>query len=249
MNTVPAGNIHIVLVETTHPGNIGATARAMKTMGIRFLHLVSPKIFPGAEVTARASGADDILNQAVVHKTLAEAVMDCGFVLATSARRRSIAWPVLEPEEAAEQIVSRAQVGAKIAIVFGRESSGLNNEELEHCHGMIKIPVDPDFSSLNIAAAVQIICYEIRKAILKSNPEDADCADKIALASTEQMGMLYTHLESCLTDIGYYDPDKPRLLMRRLKRLFNRAGLDQDEYNILRGILASVQQTAAKQKD
>lgn len=230
----------IVLVETTHPGNIGACARAMKTMGVSNLRLVSPRQFPSAEVTARAAGADDILARTQVHESLQSAVADCGLVLATSARERSIPWPVLDAERAAARIAAAAQGETRAAVVFGRESSGLSNAELELCHGMIRIPTAAGFSSLNIAAAVQIICYELRKLMADTTPAVADTKSEPANAA--QMEQFYAHLEQCLIDIGFHDPDDPRRLMRRLRRLFNRAQPDMNEYNILRGILAAMQE-------
>ncbi len=232
--------INIVLVATTHPGNIGATARAMKTMGCKNLRLVRPKHFPAAEATARAAGADDILAAAKRYDALQEAVEDCSLVFATSARTRRIAWPRCSPEEAAHSALECAQQGAAVAIVFGRESSGLSNQELEYCNAMLQIPGNPAFSSLNLAAAVQIICYELRKIFAAT---DNKAGDKATAAVTgRQMEMLYAHLEAALLDIGYLDPANPRRLMRRLKRLFNCARLDENEYQILRGILAAAQE-------
>ena len=253
--------VKIVLVNTTHPGNIGATARAMKTMGLDQLALVAPRHFPSAECTARAAGADDILARAVVFPSVEEAVADCGLVFGTSARTRSITWPEVTPETAATQIAGTAGGGA--AVLFGRESSGLSNEELEICHAMIRIPTNPEFASLNIASAVQIICYEISKQYLaretgrgdglKSVPEgsgersgalgtDFNLSPEGAEtpATTREMEYLYEHIEQTLIDIGYLDPEKPRRLMRRIRRLFNRARLDSNEYNILRGILTAI---------
>lgn len=230
-----------MLVATTHPGNIGASARAMKTMGIKHLDLVSPKTYPGAEVTARAAGADDILMSSKVHESLSDAVINSSLVLATSARDRSINWPVLSPQQAAAKIISTARQGAKVALVFGRENSGLSNQELELCNAMIQIPTNPDYSSLNLASAVQILCYELRKALINDDEEKQQSGETVALATNEQMNMLYEHLQAFMTEIGFFDPEKPRLLMRRLKRLFNRAQIDENEYNILRGILAAAQ--------
>ena len=239
-------NVKIVLVNTTHPGNIGATARAMKTMGLEQLVLVSPQRFPSAECSARAAGADDILAHSQVFSSLEEAVADCELVFGSSARARSIAWPEVTPEAAAEQIMARVNTTAGMAVVFGCESSGLSNEQLEICHAMIRIPTNKDFSSLNIASAVQIICYEIGKQYLarqetvtaRDNPESP--------VTAEQMEYFYQHIQDTLSDIGYLDPEQPRRLMRRLKRLFNRTRLDGNEYNILRGILTAVRNAAAK---
>ena len=228
--------VKIVLVNTTHPGNIGAAARAMKTMGLDQLALVAPRHFPSAECTARAAGADDILARAAVFPSAEEAVADCGLVFGTSARTRSIAWPEVTPETAATQIAGTASAGA--AVLFGRESSGLSNEELEICHAMIRIPTNAEFASLNIASAVQIICYEISKQYLALEAGSGEGAE--APATTREMEYLYEHIEQTLIDIGYLDPEKPRRLMRRIRRLFNRARLDSNEYNILRGILTAI---------
>lgn len=234
-------NVKIVLVNTTHPGNIGATARAMKTMGMERLVLVSPKRFPSAECSARAAGADDILAGVQVYSTLEDAVADCVLVFGTSARSRSIAWPEVSPETAAGQIIARADSGSCMAVVFGCESSGLSNEQLEICHAMIRIPTNEDFSSLNIASAVQIICYEISKQYLAREEHVTNHNNTDSPVTAEQMEHLYEHLRQSLIDIGYLDPAKPRRLMRRIKRLFNRARPDSNEYNILRGILTAVQ--------
>lgn len=240
-------NVRIIMVETTHPGNIGAAARAMKTMGHENLYLVKPKIFPSAEVTARAAGADDILATAVVCNSLDEALQDCLLVVATSARDRSISWPVYKPDDCAKQIVATAQTG-QVAIIFGRESSGLTNVEIERCNAMVKIPTNPDFSSLNIASAIQLICYEITNSIINLNNDASNKASDINLASSEQLVQFYDHLEQCMIDLNFYNPDKPRRLMRRLKRLFNRAQLDENEINILRGLLAAAQSAVNKNK-
>lgn len=234
-------NIRIVLVETTHPGNIGATARAMKTMRHRNLYLVRPKIFPSAEATVRAAGADDVLAQARVVDSLAVAVTDCNRVIATSARERSIPWPALDPRVCATDVVNSARAGP-VAIVFGRESSGLSNAELELCNSVVQIPTNTGFSSLNIASAVQIICYEIMRAC--DEPADPGLAgrDRIPLADHGRMQQLFHHLEQCMIDVGYLDPARPKWLMRRMKRLLNRAQPDQSETNILRGFLAAIQE-------
>lgn len=237
--------VSIVLVRTTHPGNIGATARAMKTMGLADLRLVAPKVFPAAEVTARAAGADDILDAASVHESLREAVSDCALVYGTSSRLRSIPWPCMTPEQAAGEITGSTGEGRRAALVFGRESSGLSNRELELCNRMIVIPSNPDFSSLNLAAAVQILCYEIHK---HAAGDVLPAADKLPAVTMEDMDRFYAQLEQCLIEIGFLDPDKPRRLMRRLKSLFSRVEPDQNEYNILRGILAAVR-TKAGGKD
>jgi TrmH family RNA methyltransferase len=242
-----AANLRIVMVETTHPGNIGAAARAMKNMGQRNLYLVKPRIFPSAEVTARAAGADDILARAVVCGSLQDALQDCVLVVATTARSRTIPWPVNTPRECAPEIIN-ATASGQVAVVFGRESSGLNNEELELCNMAMQIPTDPDFSSLNVASAIQIICYEILQTIKTDSLLELK-KEESPPASTEQMRLFYTHLAECMTDIGYYNPAVPRSLMRRMKRLFNRARLDREEMNILRGLLSTIQEAVGKKSN
>ena len=232
--SVPSSSPRIVLVNTTHPGNIGAVARAMKNMGLPDLYLVDPKIYPSAEATARASGADDVLARAVVCRELGEALADCPLVIGASARVRAIDCPRLTPRECAALI--RAHAGPA-AVVFGREHSGLSNTELDLCHYQLCIPVDPDFPSLNLAAAVQIFAYEHRLAA--SGGPDAAPAASVAVSS-EEMERFYEHLERTLIEIGFLDPAKPRHLMRRLRRLYQRARPDQNEMNILRGILTAV---------
>lgn len=231
-------NIQIVLVETSHPGNIGAAARAMKTMGLTNLRLVSPQDYPSAEATARASGASDLLAAARVFADLEAAVADCGLVIGASARLRSIPWPLVNARDAAARAAADSD-RTQVAILFGRERTGLSNNELERCHQLLNIPSNPAYSSLNLAASVQVVCYELRMAAgVDSLPSDADSPP----ASGAEMEALYRHLEDTLLATGFLDPAAPRQLMRRLRRLFNRAGLEQLEVNILRGILASAQQ-------
>jgi len=234
-------HIRIILVGTTHPGNIGAAARAMKTMGLGQLCLVGPKIFPTAEATARAAGADDVLENALLCDSVFGAVRDCTLVFGTTARERSISWPVLTPAEAAEQSVMSAGNGEAVAFLFGRESIGLTNEELNACNRIVSIPCNPGFSSLNLAAAVQIVCYELRKSMQLSADDTGTRQEDYQPVTAEDMSRFYEHLERTLIEIGFLDPDKPRRLMRRMRRLFNRARPDRNEYNILRGILSAVQ--------
>jgi tRNA/rRNA methyltransferase/tRNA (cytidine32/uridine32-2'-O)-methyltransferase len=229
-------SVRIVLVGTTHPGNIGAVARAMKNMGFRDLALVAPRFFPHEEATARASGAEDILDNATVVDTLDEALADCHFAAGASARTRAIEWPTYAPRECAAQLVS-ASTSGNVAVVMGPEKSGLSNEHLDRCQALLTIPTDPEFSSLNIAMAVQVITYELRLATLEAEPE---LPPEIPPASGDEMEHFYRHLESVITATGFLDPDNPRTLMRRLRRLFNKSEPDQNEVNILRGILTSV---------
>ena len=227
-------NIRIVLVETSHPGNIGAVARAMKNMCISELYLVSPKIFPSADATARASGADDLLASAVICSSLSEALADCHIIVGASARSRTITVPSESPRACAERVVIAAQ-DKKIALVFGRENSGLKNHELDLCQTLLSIPSNPAYSSLNLAAAVQVVCYEL----LIASQQDLPAVEKLAapLASAAQMESFYEHLYQALNDIGFINPDKSTSIMRRLRRVYHRATLDTKELDILRGIL------------
>lgn len=231
-------SVRVVLVNPTHPGNIGATARAMKTMGVTDLALVQPRHFPSEEADARASGATDVLQQASVHETLDQSIADCSLVVGTSARKRYINWPVWTPAECAGKMIAAALNGP-VAIVFGRERMGLTNDELDRCHAMVSIPANPDYASLNLGSAVQILCYELRCAAGASIPGEG--ASEAKVATREQMELFYDHLQQVLQETGFLDPEKPRLLMRRLQRLFNRAQPDEKELNILRGILTSVE--------
>lgn len=225
-------HVRVVLVETTHPGNIGAAARAMKNMGLERLYLVDPKSFPHADATARASGADDILARAVVCSDLAEAVAGCTRVFGCSARRRTLGWPEVDARGCATLAASWS---GEVALVFGREHSGLSNREMDLCNDLLYIPSNPEFSSLNVAAAVQVVAYELRLAA--SAPGAAAAPAGEPLAGADDLERFYVHLEETLVHIGFLDPENPRQLMRRLRRLFNRTGLEQTELNILRGIL------------
>ena len=231
-------NIRIVLVGTTHPGNIGAAARAMKTMGLEQLALVNPNRFPGAEATARASGASSVLSNALVVDNFDAALTGCSLIIGASARRRGVYCPELNPRACARRVIETCSTN-QVAIVFGREHSGLDNEELDRCHLMVRIPTNPQFSSLNVAAAVQIIAYELRMAVQLD--EDA-VPEQPTPAPAQDMQQLYEHMQQVLLATKFLNPANPRHLMRRLKRFFNRAQPDQTEVNILRGILTSVQQ-------
>jgi tRNA (cytidine32/uridine32-2'-O)-methyltransferase len=230
-------NIRIVLVETSHGGNIGAVARAMKNMCLDDLALVNPQQFPTEECMARASGADDILHEAGVYKRLDDAVADCGLVVGASARLRSVSWPQLDPRECADLVVQRA-TEARVALVFGRERTGLTNSELERCQYLVNIPANPEYSSLNLGMAVQVVSYEL---MMQSQGEREIVPEPRNLANAKDMQGLFNHLEQALEDIGFLDPRKSDKLMRRLKRLFYRAEPDIDELKILRGILSAAQ--------
>jgi len=232
-------NIRVVLSSTSHPGNIGAAARAMKTMGLSRLYLVNPKVYPAAEATARASGADDVLTNTVLCPDLGEALSGCHLVIGASARSRSIPCPVINPAESARKVYAESEQG-EVAMLFGCERSGLSNAEIDRCQYLVQIPSNPDYGSLNLAAAVQIICYEIRVA--HGKPGSVNDAPDYAPASNDEMERFYTHLEQTLIELDFLDPDNPRQLMRRLRRLYNRARPDENEVNILRGMLTAAQQ-------
>ncbi|NOQ35792.1 MAG: TrmJ/YjtD family RNA methyltransferase [Methylococcaceae bacterium] len=229
-------NIKIVLVETSHPGNIGGVARAMKNMSVSQLRLVTPHHFPHADATARASGADDVLANASVYADLHSAIADCQVVIGCSARPRTISWPELTVREAAKMCLAQDN-GHNVAIIFGRENSGLKNHELDLCHYLLRIPCNTAYSSLNLAAAVQVVCYELFVATGQKQELNIGDKDKQTLASGEQMELFYQHLQQTLMDIGFLRPDKSRSMMRRLRRIYNRIQLDTKELDILRGIM------------
>ncbi|MEW6613059.1 MAG: RNA methyltransferase [Pseudomonadota bacterium] len=236
--------VRVVLVETSHPGNIGATARAMKNMGLRQLVLVRPKYFPHPDATALASGADDILEQARLADSLTDAVADCHFVIGTSARPRRGEWPCFDARAAALRVAGAVALGP-CAVIFGRERTGLTNAELDHCHALMQIPSNPDYSSLNLAQAVQVVAYELRMAACGA-PEPQQRQHPPAAAA--DMERFYEHLERVMLRSGFLDPANPRHLLSRLRRLFDRAAVDRNEVNILRGILAAVEQWAVRAK-
>jgi len=231
-------NIRIVLTRTSHPGNIGAAARAMKTMGLSQLYLVDPAVFPNSQAEAMASGATDLLAQARVCATLAEALADTTLALGVSARRRDIVADVLTPPEASTRLLTEAQVGP-VALVFGNETSGLSNEELSLCQGLVTIAANPDYSSLNLAAAVQVLSYEIRQAWLghASWPQP-----EMDAATGDEVEKFYGHLEIALAELEFLNPGSPGKLMLKLRRLFSRTRLAKEEVNILRGILTAAQE-------
>lgn len=242
--------VRIVLVETSHPGNIGAAARAMKTMGVRDLRLVKPKFFPDDEATARASGADDVLNQAAVVPDLISAIGDCSYVVGASARVRGGRWPVLDPRSLGVEVASR-QGEQKVAIVMGPEQSGLTNEDLARCHALVQIPTSEDYASLNLAMAVQVLCYEVRMAALartESGLASLSAAEQREAppATAAEIEGFQSHLEELLSRTGFLHPDHPKQLKRKLRRLFLRAELDQNEINILRGALSSLDPESVK---
>lgn len=240
-------HIRIVLINTSHPGNIGATARAMKVMGLQHLHLVRPKTFPCADATAMASGADDLLQNAVVHDSLESALEGCSLVLGTSARMRSLPMPQMDLRSAAESALSEHD-GQSIAIIFGQERAGLTNDEIQRCHQLVHIDTNPDYGSLNLSQAVQVMAYELRMAVIGGAGARIAPSDWVPV-DAGQMEMFFVHLEQTLLDIGFMNPDQPKKLMARMRRLFNRARPDQNEINILRGVLAASQWAAGKKQD
>lgn len=240
--TEPLNNIRVVLVNTTHPGNIGGAARALKNMGLSQIVLVAPKEFPSERAVWRAANAADLLEQVRVVDTVDEAIADCGLVIGTSARDRRIPWPLLTPRECADKTVGEAATHP-VAILFGREDRGLTNEELQKCHFHLHIPANPDYSSLNLAAAVQVVVYEIRMSWLTAQagqPPHFDDWDQPP-ARQQDVEMYFEHLEQTLAQIGFFDPANPRQTLTRIRRLFSRIRLDQMELSILRGILTSMQ--------
>jgi tRNA (cytidine32/uridine32-2'-O)-methyltransferase len=236
-------NTRIVLVNTSHPGNIGAAARAMKNMGLSRLYLVSPKEHPTYEAYSRAAGANDVLGDAVVTDSLAEALKGCVWVAGTSARERAVHWSLYDPRECAGQCIEKSQQG-DIAIVFGRERTGLTNEELEMCNGLVHIPTSPSYNSLNVAAAVQVLCYEIRMAFLSASPAaliKSKTSKEDMPATSDQLEGMYQHMYQMMEDIRFFGRTNPEVIMRRLKSLFNRAQITRREVAILRGIFSAAQ--------
>lgn len=262
ITALPLNNIRIVLVATSHPGNIGAAARAMKTMGLNRLYLVAPKTFPHVAATARAAGADDILSAAVIVDNLHDALSDCQLVIGTSARQRDLPLTLLNPREAAALAVQEAagitahrQQQHQVAFVFGRESNGLHNDELLQCNYHVYIPANPEFSSLNVASAVQIIAYEIMQQMQMENTIKAAINFDIpptsptphdALATTAEVQSLYVHLEQVLAELQFLRPQKSKRITARLQRLLNRARLEHLEVNILHGIFSAIQKNIKK---
>jgi tRNA/rRNA methyltransferase len=235
--------IRIVLCRPSHPGNIGAAARAMKTMGLGHLSLVSPKQFPDPEADTRATGAVDLLQQAEIYPSLQEALAGTVFVVGLSARRRDLGPEIGEPREMVTRLLAAAAEG-EVALVFGNETVGLSNDEIQLCHAAVSIPTNPDFSSLNLGSAVQVLCHECRMAAFSGKPPAAaqGVTPFISPAATQdEVEGLIGHMESVMTETGFFNPAQPGRLMPKLRRLFGRARLEQDEVNILRGILASTQ--------
>ncbi len=236
-------SIRIVLSHPSHPGNIGAAARAMKTMGLERLYLVNPTDFPSVEATARASGADTVLQHAVVTQTLDEAIADCQYVLGTSARLRTVSLPQLDARQAASEIVDQRPT-QQAAVLFGRERFGLTNEEINRCHGLVYIPTNPEYGSLNLGMAVQIISYEMRLAKLAAGNHQVPEMPSEPPARQELVEGLIDHLRRTLLAIGFLDPKQSTTMLARLRRLLQRAEPAETEVNILRGILSKMDRHA-----
>ncbi len=235
-------NIRIILVNTTHPGNIGAAARAMKNMGLAELVIVAPKRYPDEEAVFRAAGAKDILAAAVVVDSVEEAIEGCGLVLGTSARERKIPWPLFDPRESAAKAKLSLMAGNKVAIMFGREDRGLTNEELQKCHFHVHIPTNEDYSSLNLGAAVQVLCYEMRMAVLADKAlQKNHVVPATLLADAADVERMLVHLEQVLVDVKFLESGSSNQVMTRMRRLFLRQQLDAMEVNVLRGILKTIQ--------
>ena len=237
--------IRFVLAKTSHPGNIGAAARAIGTMGLRRLVLVAPQAFPHADATAMAACAGDLLDAAVVRADLVPAIGDCELVLGATARRRDVVMEELDPRQAAQRILEAAMQGREVAVLFGNERAGLDNDEIQRCHAAITIPSDPACSSLNLAQAVQVVAWEVRMAWLQAaQPAEPAALRKAPPANAAEMEGFFDHLGRALEDIEFHKGRSPRTILRRLRRLFLRAQPDQQEVQVLRGILADVIRTA-----
>ena len=236
--TEELANIRIVLIQTFHPGNIGSAARAMKTMGLTNLWLVNPKAFPHEDATAMSAGATDVLDQARVVGSLEEAIADCSLVVGTSARDRTFSLPPLLPETCGEKLVQESKVGP-VALIFGRERMGLHNDEIQQCHFQVNIPANPEYPVLNIASAIQILCYEMFRSLERQNaPVVTDADDDYPLV--DDLNQFYAHLESSLTHVGFLKPQHQGQTMPRFQRLFRRARLEKKELQLLRGMLSRI---------
>lgn len=227
--------VRVVLVEPSHPGNIGGAARALKTMGLGALAVVNARRFPDPQAEWRAAGAQDVLDTVSVHDTLESAIADCHWVVGTSTRPRRIPWPLRSAETVAAEILERP-LSDRVAVLFGRETNGLSNEELQRCHCHLQIPANPEYPSLNLAMAVQVVCYELYKQAAAGSGAEAPPWDQppaTAAALEDFLG----HLEAVLVRSGYHDPDNPGQTMTRLRRLFTRVAMDEKEVQMLRGVL------------
>lgn len=234
-------HVRVVLVNTTQPGNIGGAARAMMNMGLSRLYLVQPEVFPSDRAVWRAAGASSVLDSAIVVDSFDEAVSDCHLVVGTSARERRIPWPLVDPRECSARILKEPEQ-SEVALVFGREHSGLTNDELQKCHLHVHIPSNPEYSSLNLCAAVQVLAYELRMHALNLAGELPIREEwDEPLAPNKSVDLMMEHLERAMTHSGFHDPENPRQTMTRLRRMINRIRPDESEIQILRGFLSSTE--------
>jgi len=236
------------MIQTSHTGNIGAAARAMKVMGLSELYLVNPKSAPDEQSVAMSSNATDVLDNAVIVETLSEAISDCQLVFGTSARHeRTLSWDIQDSRNCGKRIAQHASSNDKnkVAVLFGRESSGLSNEELAVCQHLVHIPTNPDYSSLNVASAVQILAYECRQAAIDlldtTDEQNTDENQNEEWVSADDLDSYFDHLTKVMVDVDFLDPENPRYLIPRLRRLYSRSGISRSEMNILRGMLASIE--------
>lgn len=236
--------IRFVLVNTSHPGNIGSAARAIRTMGLHRLVLVAPHAFPHAEASALAAGAGDVLAAARVGDALAPMLSDCHLVLGATARRRGVELDELDPRTAARRLLEAAHAGRQVALLFGNEQSGLSNDEIKHCHAAITVPTDPTYGSLNLAQAVQVVAWEIREAWLAQGGAVAATESRDPPADAAQREAFFDHLARTLDDIDFHKGRSPEVILQRLRRLFLRADLDQRELRVLHGVLADASRMA-----
>lgn len=239
--------VKVVLVGTTHSGNIGSAARAMKVMGLSQMVLVDPQCQVDAQAIALAAGASEIALNAQIYPTLEAAVADCGLVVGTSARSRTLEWPMLEPRECGEKLISEANQHS-VAMVFGRERTGLTNEELQLCHYHVCVPANPEYSSLNLAMAVQLLSYEVRMAYLALQQSSQSCTLQEEYPRHQELERFYAHLEQVIMQTEFISAQQPGQVMNKLRRMFTRARPEAQEINILRGILTSVQKSISRKE-
>lgn len=239
--------VKVVLVGTTHPGNIGSAARAMKVMGLSQMVLVDPQCQVDAQAIALAAGASDIALNAQIYPTLEAAVADCGLVVGTSARSRTLEWPMLEPRECGEKLISEANQHS-VAMVFGRERTGLTNDELQLCHYHVCVPANPEYSSLNLAMAVQLLSYEVRMAYLALQQSSQSSTLQEEYPRHQELERFYAHLEQVIMQTEFISAQQPGQVMNKLRRMFTRARPEAQEINILRGILTSVQKSISRKE-
>ena len=239
--------VKVVLVGTTHYGNIGSAARAMKVMGLSQMVLVDPQCQVDAQAIALAAGASEIALNAQIYPTLEAAVADCGLVVGTSARSRTLEWPMLEPRECGEKLISEANQHS-VAMVFGRERTGLTNDELQLCHYHVCVPANPEYSSLNLAMAVQLLSYEVRMAYLALQQSSQSSTLQEEYPRHQELERFYAHLEQVIMQTEFISAQQPGQVMNKLRRMFTRARPEAQEINILRGILTSVQKSISRKE-